>query len=252
MKNNILIYRHVRLDTSQVFYIGIGNEKRPYSKHRRNRFWKNIVNKTKYEIQVLKFNLTWEEAVELEIILISYYGRKDIKTGILCNMTGGGEGSYGRKQTQNCKDKISKANKGKIGFNKGKTFTKEHCEKISNSKKGKRILGNSKKVIDKNTGLIYESLIDVSNIFNIKYSTLAGYLNKNIKTNITSFEYIENYTVGFDKITNNIKITDHYNYCNLLKKWIVTYNSEIIAKFKTEKEAVRIAKHVQDEILNQK
>ena len=109
MKRDILIYRHIRLDTNEVFYIGIGNEKRPYTKHRRSGFWNNIVNKTEYEVQILKKNLTWNEAVELEILLISYYGRKDNNTGILCNMTDGGEGSYGRKQTQECKNKISKA-----------------------------------------------------------------------------------------------------------------------------------------------
>jgi hypothetical protein len=30
MENNIVVYRHVRLDTNEVFYIGIGNETRPY------------------------------------------------------------------------------------------------------------------------------------------------------------------------------------------------------------------------------
>jgi len=243
MKKDILIYRHIRLDTNEVFYVGIGNEKRPFAKHRRSKFWNNIINKTEYEIQILKKDLTWDEAVELEMILISYYGRKDNNTGILCNMTNGGEGSYGRKQTQNCKDKISKANKGKIGSNKGRIFTKEHCERISNSKKGKRVLNGGKKVIDKSTGLIYDSLVDVSNIFNIKYSTLAGYLNKSIRKNITDFEYVENFNI------KPIEITDHYKYSNTLEKWVVIYNSEIIAKFNTEKEAIRIAKHVQDEIL---
>ena len=50
MKRDILIYRHIRLDTNEVFYVGIGNEKRPYTKHRRSGFWNNIVNKTEYEV----------------------------------------------------------------------------------------------------------------------------------------------------------------------------------------------------------
>ena len=243
MKRDILIYRLIRLDTNEVFYVGIGNEKRPYTKHRRSGFWNNIVNKTEYEVQILKKNLTWNEAVELEILLISYYGRKDNNTGILCNMTDGGEGSYGRKQTQECKNKISKANKGRQSITKGRIRSLEHSLNISKGKKGKRILKNGKKVIDKSTGLIYDSLIDVSNIFNIKYSTLAGYLNKSIRKNITDFEYVENFNI------KPIEITDHYKYSNALEKWIVIYNSEIIAKFNTEKEAIRIAKHVQDEVL---
>ena len=243
MKKDILIYRHIRLDTNEVFYIGIGNEKRPHTKHRRSVFWNNIINKTEYEVQILKKNLTWDEAVELEILLISYYGRKDNNTGILCNMTDGGEGSYGRKQTQECKDKIRKAKIGKSSITKGRVRSLEHCLNISKGKKGKRNLKSSKKVIDKSTGLIYDSLRDVSNIFNIKYSTLAGYLNKSIRKNITDFEYVENFNI------KPIEITDHYKYSSTLEKWVVIYNSEIIAKFNTEKEAIRIAKHVQDEIL---
>ena len=114
-------------------------------------------------------DLTWNEAVELEMILISHYGRKDNNTGILCNMTDGGEGSYGRKQTQECKDKIRKAKTGKSSITKGRVRSLKHSLNISKGKKGKRILKNGKKVIDKSTGLIYDSLVDVSNIFNIKY-----------------------------------------------------------------------------------
>lgn len=189
MRKDVNIYRHIRLDTNEVFYIGIGTIIRPYSKSRRSKFWNNIVNKTNYEVQILKSDLTWEEAIELEIILISYYGRKDIGTGILCNMTDGGEGSFGRSQTQECKNKISKANKGRKSITKGRVRSLEHSLNISKGKKGKRNLKNGKKVIDKDTGLVYDSLRDVSNIFDIKYSTLAAYLNKSIRKNITNFEY---------------------------------------------------------------
>ena len=188
MKKDILIYRHIRLDTNEVFYVGIGNEKRPYSKHRRSGFWNNIINKTKYEVQILKKDLTWNEAVELEIILISYYGRKDNNTGSLCNMTDGGEGSYGRKQTEECKDKIRKAKTGKPSITKGRVRSLEHSSNISKSKKGKRNLKNAKKIIDLNTNLIYNSIQDVSELFNIKYQTLAGYLNGRRK-NKTNFKY---------------------------------------------------------------
>lgn len=41
-----LVYKHIRLDTNQVFYIGVGKtDKRPYSKIYRNKHWHNVVNK---------------------------------------------------------------------------------------------------------------------------------------------------------------------------------------------------------------
>jgi len=101
------IYRHIRLDINKVFYIGIGSSTRSKSKTRRNKYWNNIVNKTDYEVQILKSDLLWEDACELEKILISFYGRKDNSTGILCNLTDGGEGAPGHKVCENTKAKIS-------------------------------------------------------------------------------------------------------------------------------------------------
>jgi len=94
------VYRHIRLDKNEPFYIGIGNNNiyRLNEKNRRNVIWKQITTKTKYEIEVLLDNLTWEEACNKEIELISLYGRIDLKTGTLANMTSGGDcGTIGRK-----------------------------------------------------------------------------------------------------------------------------------------------------------
>ena len=49
-----IVYRHRRLDTFEVFYIGIGKtEKRAYSKKNRNKWWKNIILKTEYSVDGL-------------------------------------------------------------------------------------------------------------------------------------------------------------------------------------------------------
>ena len=59
------VYRHIRLDKNEPFYIGIGtdlNYKRAYSKHSRNIYWQRVVNKTKYEVEILFDNLTKNEA----------------------------------------------------------------------------------------------------------------------------------------------------------------------------------------------
>lgn len=93
INTNILIYRHVKPD-GEVFYIGIGDSKRPYAFKNRNKFWKSITAKyPNYEIEILKKHLSWEDACELEKILINYYGRRDLGLGTLCNLTDGGDGT---------------------------------------------------------------------------------------------------------------------------------------------------------------
>ena len=88
----LMVYRHRRKDNNEVFYVGVGRKKRPYSMYSRNKFWYNIVNKTDYDVEILAKNLSAEDAYELEILLIKEYGRRDLKTGTLCNLTEGGEG----------------------------------------------------------------------------------------------------------------------------------------------------------------
>ena len=88
------VYRHIRLDKNIPFYIGIGKDiSRPYNKKDRSTFWKSIINKTEYTIEILFENLTREQAIDKEVEFIELYGRVDLKTGTLCNMTCGGEGT---------------------------------------------------------------------------------------------------------------------------------------------------------------
>jgi hypothetical protein len=90
------LYRHIRKDKDEVFYIGIGFEKnhaRAYSHHSRNRYWKNIVALTDFDVEVLFDNLPEKQLVEKEKEFIALYGRKDLKEGVLANMTDGGDGT---------------------------------------------------------------------------------------------------------------------------------------------------------------
>ena len=93
-QNNWVVYRHIRNDKNMPFYIGIGKDtSRPYNKRSRSKFWKSIISKTEYTVEILFEDLTKEQAIEKEVEFIELYGRVDLKTGTLCNMTCGGEGT---------------------------------------------------------------------------------------------------------------------------------------------------------------
>jgi hypothetical protein len=155
------IYRHLK-PNGEVFYIGIGKtETRAYSRDR-SKFWKSIVEKYGYEVQILKKDLTLEDAKELEIILIAHYGRRDLGTGTLVNMTNGGDGingykhsdeailkitesSIGRIWTEELKSKMKKPkSKEHIENMKGRIWTEESKSKISNSNKGRKMTDEAK------------------------------------------------------------------------------------------------------------
>jgi hypothetical protein len=143
--NMAYLYKHIRLDKNEPFYVGIGSDnsyKRSNSHKHRNKHWRNIVSKTPYKVEILLDNLTWSEACKKETEFIKLYGRADLGKGTLVNMTDGGEGnnnpseatrmSISNKIKANKKrgSKISAANKGKTSPNKGRTLTKEHKAKI--------------------------------------------------------------------------------------------------------------------------
>lgn len=112
------LYRHIRLDKNEPFYIGIGTDKRYYRafmKIKRNNIWYKITDKTDFKVEIVFDDLTWDEACNKEKEFIAIYGRKDCGNGILCNLTDGGEGAIGRKYitSEETKAKLSKAHKGK-------------------------------------------------------------------------------------------------------------------------------------------
>lgn len=124
------VYRHIRLDKNEPFYIGIGKvKKRAYSKQNRNKYWQNISNITEYDVEIIMDELTWEEACEKEKEFIKLYGRFQ-NGGTLCNMTDGGEGTLGvivSEETRKKKSIISKS----IGI------SKETREKMASKLRGR-------------------------------------------------------------------------------------------------------------------
>ena len=139
-----VIYKHLK-PCGEVFYIGIGQEeKRAKSKSDRNNYWHNVVNKYGYEVQILKSDLTWEDACEMEKVLISWFGRRDLGLGTLVNLTDGGEGNVGWVASDETRARMSKSKKGKLSHNYGKKASKEAKEKMSISATGRKHSEESK------------------------------------------------------------------------------------------------------------
>ena len=177
--NNKLVYRHITLDTNQVFYIGIGKIHRPNSKKDRNKFWHNVVNKHGYYSEVVKDNLSHQEACELEQLLILEYGRRDLNTGYLVNMTNGGDGLNNYKFDRNTVQRIREKNLGR------KHSLQQNIEK-SIRQQGQGGI----KVIDTKTQIIYNSIVIASKELGISKSTLRRYLINN--SNKTTLKFLEN------------------------------------------------------------
>ena len=109
-KNNKVVYLHKKKGTDEVVYVGIGSPSRPFNFDQRSDFWKKVHNKYGIDVEIIHSDLTWDEACKIEIELIAQYGRRDLGTGCLVNMTAGGDGMNGYKHTEEHKKSISGPN----------------------------------------------------------------------------------------------------------------------------------------------
>ena len=199
------IYKHIRLDTNQIFYIGIGKElKRAYSKQRRNKYWNNIVSKVGYKIEIIEEVDTWENACNKEKELISFYGRIDKQNGILVNMTDGGEGVVDMpiESRKSISDKLKISRLGANNPMYGKKgilnsfYNKRHTEEANEKNRQAHIgvnvghkCGMAKKVIDMSNNTIYDCAKYAAENIDMRYGTLINMLSGHRK-NKTSLKYL--------------------------------------------------------------
>lgn len=219
------IYRHIRPDTAQVFYVGLGsygekkNYQRAHSIKNRNKHWKNIVNKCEgiFKVEIMVDNLSKENAVIEECRFIKLYGRKDLDKGYLCNMTDGGEGvkelseesrkmisnkrlgvknpMYGKNLSKEALLKKSVAMSGKNNHNFGKAlpdYQKEINRKAQTGRKdsGSTILNRcknlKKEVVDTTLNIMYDSIQDVAN----QYGYSCSHMTRLIKSNYHNLKFV--------------------------------------------------------------
>jgi len=143
--NSYYVYTHTRNDTNKVFYVGKGKKSRAYATSGRNRYWKNVVTKTSYVVNIICNDMSETDSLELEMLVISEYRRSGI---VLTNLTDGGEGVSGMKDTNETRKKkslkatgrkmsseairkSSEKNKGRVSPRKGVTLSDEQKLKIS-------------------------------------------------------------------------------------------------------------------------
>lgn len=137
------VYFHVNKKTSAVFYVGMGNKRRPYMTQGRNKWWRSIVKKYGYDITIVHDNLKWEDAIDLEISYIASIGRRDLNKGTLVNLTDGGDGAphghtpwnKGIPMSIETKRKLSESMSGEGNPNYGKPCSDERKAKITESNK---------------------------------------------------------------------------------------------------------------------
>lgn len=131
------VYRHIRLDKNIPFYIGIGTDKyykRSRNKRMRNPLWKRIASKTEYEVEIILDDLTLSEAKAKEVEFIALYGRLNIGTGPLANITGGGDGMFDPPPA--LREAYSKKYSGEGNPFYGKKHSEETRAKFSERQKG--------------------------------------------------------------------------------------------------------------------
>lgn len=138
------VYRHIRLDKNEPFYIGIGSDDkyiRANKRSQRNIHWKRIVAKTDYEVEILLDGLTWDDAKEKEKEFIALYGRCNLGNGCLVNMTEGGDGTLGMIVTTETRQRLSNSikewNKTRIISDKQRSKASDNFKKLNKDPKFK-------------------------------------------------------------------------------------------------------------------
>ena len=211
--SNYYVYRHFKLNTNDVFYIGMGKEKnfrRSRSKRYRNNHWHNTVNKYGYSIEILAIDLSESEAIELEVFLIKEYGRRDLGTGCLINLTDGGEGVFNP--------------------------SKESLESRSGGNSWK-----SKRVKNMDTGDIYTSLVECCSADNLNYGSMKNRL-RGVTKNKTPYTYINELDEPTSKF--NQDMTPTKQFCTNGKQCISILDGTIYECIREASEAIGIERSI--------
>lgn len=183
------VYRHIRLDKNEPFYIGIGSDmtnKRANERARRSELWKKIVAKSDYEIEILMDDITFDEAKSKEIEFIKLYGRIDLGNGTLANLTDGGDGLINRIFTPEHRRKLSLSQIGRKLSEEQKDKLRKYRIGIPNSPEARSKISKANKG-RKNSEALMELLINRKGKKNPAFG-ITGQKCKNFKGFIEVFK----------------------------------------------------------------
>lgn len=124
------VYIHCRATDGKPFYVGKGQGRRAYSLKDRNKHWRHIDDKHGRTLRFIDADLTEDQAFELEGFLIDFIGRADLGRGPLVNMTDGGEGHAGYRQSP-------EAVEARVAPTRGQKRTDEQRARMSAAMRGK-------------------------------------------------------------------------------------------------------------------
>lgn len=204
------LYRHIRLDKDEVFYIGIGgdtknNYTRAYSKHQRNKHWYSV-SKNGFEVEIMFDDLDWDTACNKEKEFIKLYGRKDLGLGTLVNKTDGGEGGFGMIISAETRKKISAASLGKLYYTEEEWMNLEKQKNVIKLLKDNFSTGKITKLLGVSTATIArvrKILIKNKEIFPYKRTSLtkehSEKISKALKGKKKSKDAIEKSKIGLKK-----------------------------------------------------
>jgi hypothetical protein len=193
MTSDFYVYRHIRLDDQTPFYVGKGRRHRAKSKRNRNNYWKSIVEKVGYEVELIQTDLTEQQALKKELEFIRLYRCLGY---CQANLTIGGGGKAGRRSPtkgrtvpDETKKKISKTLMGNVPWNKGIKLRQEHRKALSKAHIG-LLSGHRRKVVNRKSGAIYNSVTQAARLIGLKRTTLTEMLVGRNK-NTTPFSYLD-------------------------------------------------------------
>ena len=206
------VYVHRRADDNRIFYVGKGSHPdRSTERSSRNRHWHAIVSKHGLTVEIVARFETDALSQQMERDLIAWYGREN-----LANLTDGGDGCAGIVTTAETRRKLSEHAKkprsaawvasmrearkggGNGGVVKlGDKLPAEWCASIAETKRGKAnpMHGRtgaaspvSRKVRDRETGAVYDSVQIASEARGCKMKTLYNWLSGH-RPNPTTLEF---------------------------------------------------------------
>ncbi len=261
------IYKHVTLDTNEIFYVGRGKKKlnkilfksiyyRAYEKGNRTLKWKNKVAKHGYSIDIIFESSDFKEICKKENELVALYGRHDLGLGTLVNLTDGGETNTGRKF------KLSQASIEKMRITlTGRKMPEGFGDSVSERMKGNKYRigmrpheSNINKLRESRIKKVnlydlegkfikeFSSIIDVSKLLKIDSSTVTACLQDRQKQ---SKGYQMRYSDGTESDILPLKYKINrgraVSVTNILTKEVRFFDNQIIASLEMKVSTRKIA-----------